>query len=315
MYAIIDIGSNTIRLVVYQLQQGRLRSMFQKKVMAGLGSYVNKDNNMKEEGIQRAIEVLKDFQSICQYVNVNQMFIIATASFRNVDNTREIVRRIYKEVGVKVHVLSGEEEAMFDFMGATHMGQQKRGMIVDIGGGSMELVEFDHCNAKDAVSIPLGSLNMYYRFVSKLFPTKEEEREIRKNVRRELRKQHIPKQKIIVGVGGTYRASMKLYNDFYQLEPGNCQMDVDRFGNLLDKLNNGKKVKIHRILRVVPDRVHTVIPGMIMMDELNKYYHCKRIEISSWGVREGYLLSKLQAQEALQETPSSGAEDCEEKKE
>lgn len=293
MYGVIDIGSNTVRLSCYKVVNKELIYVFHKKIMAGLASYVEKDGNLSEKGIHRAIDILNDFKKIVTCVGLDQLFIIATASFRNVSNTKKIVEDIYKNTGLMVEVLSGEEEAVCDFVGSTYHTSYKQGMVVDIGGGSTELVCFDKGQSGKAVSIPIGSLNFFYRYVEKIFPTEKEEKEIRKLAREELEKLGIKKQCMIVGVGGTYRACLKLYNDYYEMGTDNQSMDSDKISYMLEQLSSGKKIKKNRILRIVPDRIHTILPGMILMDEINKAYKCKKVEVSSWGVREGYLIREL----------------------
>ena len=70
-------------------------------------------------------------------------------------------------------------------------------------------------------------------------------------------------------------------------------MDSERISYMLEQLLNGKKTRKNRILRIVPDRIHTILPGIILMDEINKVYKTKKVEVSSWGVREGYLIQEL----------------------
>lgn len=293
MYGVIDIGSNTVRLSCYKVVKKELIPVFHKKIMAGLASYVEKSGKLSDKGIKASIDILNDFKKIVTCVGLDQLFVIATASFRNVSNTKEIVDQIYKNTGLMVDVLTGEEEAVCDFIGATYHTSYNDGMVVDIGGGSTELVCFEKGQAGKAVSIPVGSLNFFYRYVEEIFPNEKEEKEIRKAVRAELDKLDIKKQSMIVGVGGTNRACLKLYNDFYEMESGNQNMDSDRISYMLEQLNNGKKTKKNRILRIVPDRIHTILPGIILMDEINTMYRSKKVEVSSWGVREGYLIQEL----------------------
>lgn len=293
MYGVIDIGSNTVRLSCYKVVKKELIYVFHKKNMAGLASYVDKSGKLSDKGIKASIDILNDFKKIVTCVGLDQLFVIATASFRNVSNTKEIVDQIYKNTGLMVDVLTGEEEAVCDFIGATYQTSYNDGMIVDIGGGSTELVCFEKGQAGKAVSVPVGSLNFFYRYVEKMFPNEKEEKEIRKAVREELEKLGIKKQSLIVGVGGTQRACLKLYDDFYEMELGNRSMDSDRISYMLEQLLNGKKTRKNRILRIVPDRIHTILPGIILMDEINKMYRTKKVEVSSWGVREGYLIQEL----------------------
>lgn len=293
MYGIIDIGSNTMRLSCYRVVDRSLVTIFHKKSTAGLAGYVDENKNLSKEGIDKAIKTLKDFQKIVMCVGLDNLYVIATASFRNVENTEEIITQIFQETGLNVRVLSGEEEAICDFNGARYNDRLEEGMVVDIGGGSTELVPFSGDNVKRAVSIPLGSLNLFSKCVEDLFPDKSEEMAIRARVRRELDKLDIEAKREILGVGGSNRSCLKLYNDYYKLEDSNREMDCEKIHEMLqDFCNNHKKV-MKRILKLVPDRIHTVIPGMLVLDEIISYYKCRKVKVSNWGVREGYMIGKV----------------------
>ena len=110
MYGVIDIGSNTVRLSCYKVVKKELIYVFHKKNMAGLASYVEKSGKLSDKGIKASIDILNDFKKIVSCVGLDQLFVIATASFRNVSNTKEIVDQIYKNTGLMVDVLTGEEE-------------------------------------------------------------------------------------------------------------------------------------------------------------------------------------------------------------
>lgn len=293
MYGIIDIGSNTMRLSCYRVVEKKLIHIFHKKSMAGLAGYVDKKNCMTDAGVDKAVEILNDFQNIVMCIGLDKLYVIATASLRNVDNTDDILKRIMDQTGIEIEILSGEQEAMYDYKGATYCTDTKDGMVVDIGGGSTELVCFKDDKAGTAVSLPIGSLNTFSKFVSKMFPTEKEEKEIRSYVREQLKELDIKKQKQILGVGGTNRACMKLYNDFYNLGSTNSEMKCDKIPELLEAISGGKKKEMNKILKIVPDRIHTIIPGMLILDEIQKYYKCKSIKLSTWGVREGYMLEKV----------------------
>lgn len=293
MYGIIDIGSNTMRLSCYRVADRELLPAFHKKAMAGLAGYVDNEGCLSEKGIKKAIEILEDFKNIVMCVGLDAVYIIATASFRNVENTEKIVEEIFQATGLRVQVLSGKEEALYDFIGASYYMASDDGMVVDIGGGSTELVCFQRKEAGKAVSVPIGSLNMFSRVVHGLFPEKEEEMEIRRRMEKELSQLDIERQKLILGVGGTNRACLKLYNDYYDLSPENTQMECSQMKELLENIGEGKKIGMKRILKIVPDRIHTILPGMIILDEIMTCYKSKKVQISAWGVREGYMIERV----------------------
>lgn len=188
MYAIIDIGSNTIRLNVYQVEEdGAIHSIFQSKETAGLAGYVREDGSMSREGLDRAADALLRFRSILDALHIENRAVFATASLRNITNSEEAVFQLQERTGLMIRLLSGREEAILDYVGATSgMEEREQGMVLDIGGGSTEWVCFSQGRIRHAASIPLGSLNLYNRCVETLLPSPKEQAKIRKQVKKAL---------------------------------------------------------------------------------------------------------------------------------
>lgn len=186
-YGVIDVGSNTIRLVIYEVKENRIESLFSNKNTAGLIGYVN-DGELSRKGIRKACDVLNSLQKVAAHAQVEKLYVFATASLRNIANTKEAVEEIEKETGLDIDVISGHDEAELDFEGAAHAQKLKDGIMVDIGGGSTEVVAFADGKITDAVSLEFGSLSMYKTYVSRLFPKNSEERAIRKKVENEIKK-------------------------------------------------------------------------------------------------------------------------------
>ncbi|MBD3108458.1 phosphatase [Bacillus sp. AGMB 02131] len=295
IYGIVDVGSNTIRLTIYQYENGELSSLLHKKTMAGLAGYVEQ-GEMSQKGIEKACEIVSEYKEILNNFSICNLNVFATASLRNIVNTNEVVRTIRELTGVHVDVISGEEEAQLDFIGATHVINMQDGLLVDIGGGSTELVSYRRGQIVTAVSMPIGSLSLFTKHVSKLLPKKSEKHAIVEEIRFELDKLfEFDENELfqeICGVGGTIRAACKLNNDLLGSEARNS-IDCKHLGKMLKILNKRKKDTYRRILRVVPDRIHTIIPGMLILNEIATYFGSEVIRISNYGVREGYLYSKV----------------------
>ena len=179
-YAVIDIGSNTMRLSVYSCRGDHVSILFTKKETAGLAGYVT-DGAMTEEGVDQCVTVLKSFQESLLGVRIDGLSVFATASLRNVCNTEDILRTIARRTGIKVVILSGQEEAILDFIGATHSVGMKNGLLIDIGGGSTELTAFSEQTISCAESISIGSLSLYTNYVEELLPTPAEQKAIRRS--------------------------------------------------------------------------------------------------------------------------------------
>ena len=295
-YGVIDIGSNTIRLVVYRCtaeESGRYRleKLFSGKETAGLAGYVE-NRALSERGIEKAISVLRGFGNTLKNLDIRERYAFATASLRGVTNTQAAAERISRETGLAIEVLSGEEEARLDFAGAAYGMPMDKGVMLDIGGGSTEVVPFRDRRAAEAVSLPFGSLSLYRRYVSGLFPTKEEYREIRHRVRESLEVSGLSpagEGTAICGIGGTIRACARLMED--SMAEG--AFPAGQAAQLSEELWLSEKKVLDAILRAVPERVHTVIPGAAVLQTAAEYFGCKTVWVSEWGVREGYLLEKV----------------------
>lgn len=299
--AIIDIGSNTIRLAIYKVEDDTLTVLLNKKHTAGLASYMKK-GKMMPEGIDRACMALNDFKVLLKNFNITNVAAFATAALRNVSNSAEAVAEITARTGVPITVISGSEEATLDFIGATHAMETKDGLLIDIGGASTELVIYKNAEIVNAISIPLGSLNACSQYVNGLLPDKSERKAIKEAVLAELDdyiELDSEKQPMICGVGGTVRAASKINNYLFNLPLDNKEIKAPNVKKMIKLLENDEddhlisSETLDILLKTVPDRIGTILPGMIILHTLIKYFKSETIVVSTSGVREGYLYSKI----------------------
>lgn len=296
MYGVIDIGSNTIRLLIYEIDKdSNIKQTLNKKKVAGLARYIDTNKVMSKKGIEKTIDALKDFKITLKRNHIEKVFVFATASIRNIKNTKEVIEKIYNETEIKVEVLSGEQEAYYDFIGSKHVLDIAQGLIVDIGGGSTELIFVNNGQPEKAISIPVGSLNMYSKFVEKLIPTEEESKKIKKCIIKHLEKIELSNNEYAMafGIGGTIRGACKINNEIFDNLSENRKIPVRNVKKLVNKFIEGPKEAVSIILEVVPDRIHTIIPGMIILKTIMKYYNCEIITISPFGIREGYIIENV----------------------
>lgn len=294
-YGVIDVGSNTVRLCIYDVEGEKITSLFNNKTTAGLIGYVH-DGELSKVGIKKACNVLSTYKEMAARTQVEALYVFATASLRNISNTEEAVKEIKETTGLDVDILSGYEEAVLDFEGAASSMKLDDGVMVDIGGGSTEILVFKNGKIKDAESLDFGSLSMYKTYVSKLFPKGSEKKAIRKRAEAELKEVrflHKGEHKKMIGIGGTIRAVKKFNNERFGMGRENDRIPVGNMQLLLEEFKDEEKQILNKILRVAPDRVHTLIPGMIILDTVCRYCGCDEIVMSSFGVREGYLYKKV----------------------
>ncbi|MGI6212632.1 MAG: hypothetical protein ACOYJJ_08635 [Anaerovoracaceae bacterium] len=294
---IIDIGSNSMRQTLYEVSDGSFQILFRKKFMAGLAGYVKKEN-LTNEGIERAITGLKDFKQTQQLLNIDNsdVSIFATASLRNIRNTEDVQARILSETGYNVEILSGEQEAYLGYTGAMQEVPADSGAFVDIGGASTEIVSFDKNKVRRDSSFPVGSLNLYKKCVKHILPSEKSLKKIEKTITDQIDKDYLylfDKRSPLICVGGTSRAVLKIAKRRYDL-PEDCNtITGEQFKELSHYLMSGKEEIKDVILKLEPDRIHTLIPGIAILHHIYKLFDAKELIVSSYGVREGYLCQKL----------------------
>ncbi|WP_420607657.1 Ppx/GppA family phosphatase [Novosphingopyxis sp.] len=155
--AVVDIGSNSVRLVVHQGHPRAPSMIFNEKVMAGLGSELSETGRIGDEAAERALRALSRFRWLCEAFAVEQVEAIATAAVRDAGNGDEFLKSA-RARGFDPRVLSGEEEAYFAGMGVLAAFPGARGWVGDLGGGSLEIARLGKNMVKQGVSLPLGVL-------------------------------------------------------------------------------------------------------------------------------------------------------------
>lgn len=286
---IVDIGSNTVRLVIYRYESGKIVKLINKKYMCSLVSYVKK-GKLSKQGIVVLIDAIKSFKDILSDFNISKYSFFATASLRNIDNSNEVLTKIINETGVNVRILSKKEEGKFNYIGIKYQQNIKNGLIVDIGGGSSETVYFEENNICFNESLSIGSLNLFSNHIAGIVPTAMEIDILEEVINSYL--MMLPNDEYIeeaIGVGGTIRAMFEFYNTYFKEKEFLNKNDVNK---VLKSICSGKGIK--QFLRVKPDRVHTIIPGLLILKGIMKRYAIKRISLSTMGLREGYLINMME---------------------
>lgn len=293
---IVDMGSNSIRLSVYQCENGKFSQIINKKIMAGLAGYVKK-GKLTNQGIQKACSALEEFEAILKGFQVEHVGIFATASLRNVSNQDEVVNSIRRTTGILPEIISGQEEARLDFLGATHFYPMDRGLMVDIGGGSTELVWFVKNGPREMMSIPIGSLSLHTRFVEGLIPTEKEQGKMRKFVRQTLEEIEWDIQKgdceLVCGIGGTMRMALQLSQELLDVAKDKRTFTAEDVDKLWAIAGSQDPAESKRAYRILPERMFSMVPGMILVQEIIRRFGSKNFYVSQAGVREGYLIDRF----------------------
>jgi exopolyphosphatase/guanosine-5'-triphosphate,3'-diphosphate pyrophosphatase len=295
-YAVIDLGSNSIRLSVYECKDDEISKTFSHKEIAGLAGYTSK-SILGATGIMKACSVLNECKEIAsRFVDPSDIHLFAAASLRNIVNRDEAVSIIAQETSLIPYVLEGEEEAALGFAGATKHVNCERGVMIDVGGASTELVLIENYAAKKLVSFPMGCLNLYVHHVKEILPKEKEKKHIYDTI-----KGHLSmidwgtnmKYPLLLGTGGTLRATLKLARNLFGLPPETQDFNASYVKEILDLLRDKSDNIYLKVYQSIPERLLTISTGLAILQQVIKKFGCETISVSKFGVREGYLISRV----------------------
>lgn len=290
------MGSNSIRLTVYDIGSSGFKILFKEKIMAGLAGYVEQ-GRLNQDGIDCACSSLREFQNTLKLLEISDLAVFATASLRNITNTQEATEQIYRATGIQVKVLSGEEEAKYGFYGAAFDVEENDGLFADIGGASAELAFYSDRKLRYGISIPVGSLKLYRDCVKNILPGKESLKRIDAAIQKAFENdmlELIPERKNLVCVGGTARACLKFCRKLFGIPEDSRFFTREQLDSLAERLCRNDRETSDLILRYEPERIHTMVPGLLILKYLVNRFGVETITISSYGVREGYLSKIIQ---------------------
>ena len=298
LYGMIDIGSNSVRMAIYELEGERVEMVMKKKHLVGLAAYV-KNGLMTQDGINKAVEILLEFKEFLHSFNITESVAFTTAALRNAKNGRAAVNEIEYRTGVKIRILTGDEEATFDFIGATHNLVEDTGLLIDIGGGSTEIVYFYQREIAAKVSLPIGSLAFHTKYSSGILPFAAECEDMRAEAEVTIAAvgafQAVSHAQIC-GIGGTFKAAMALYNAMYGMRSRNKRIEARRLPDIIRRFQRDNELTQQDsilLMRTVPDRLSTFIPGLIIAEVLAKRFGSSSIIYSDSGVREGFIYDQV----------------------
>ncbi|MFC5295430.1 exopolyphosphatase [Bosea minatitlanensis] len=294
--AIVDIGSNSVRLVVYEMLVRAPAQVFNEKEMAGLGRQVATTGRLAADAIEKAIAALVRFRILCEAMRVGEIRVIATAAARYAENGPDFIARAEEAIGQPIELISGRREAVLSGLGVISGFDDPDGVVGDLGGGSLELISVKGGEVGPGASVPLGGLALLDRSKGSL-------KAAEKIVKDELDK--LPQLAAMKGrdffaVGGTWRALATLHQrranyplnvmHGYAIPP----RDASDFVRLVERAD----ASVLDAIDVVSSARRPLLAyGALVLDELIKRGKPRNIVISAQGVREGLLHEQLSPEE------------------
>jgi exopolyphosphatase/guanosine-5'-triphosphate,3'-diphosphate pyrophosphatase len=280
---LIDIGSNSVRLCIYKGNMRNPDVLYNKKFFCGLGEYKPGTKEITKEAEKKCINSIIFFNSILEEIKTNQNIALCTAAIRNASNRKQIVNKISKVFKGKIITLLGSEEAELAAKGVISAIPNASGTMIDMGGGSIELASIHKNKLSKLKSFPLGVLN---------FERKDKEV---KNFIKELSTKH-KSQKNFYLIGGTFRSIARCFIHFNEIPLNEIhQLKIKKadFSSLQSKISFLNFDQLSKIPKISIDRVKHLHIALKVIDQIFSNTQCEELIYPRYGVREGYIFSKL----------------------
>ncbi|MBI1404365.1 MAG: Ppx/GppA family phosphatase [Porphyrobacter sp.] len=293
--AIIDIGSNTVRLVVYGGSMRAPMVLLNEKVTAKLGREIAATGRLADEAVALALRGLRRFALLLADLGITDVETVATAAVRDAANGPEFVEEL-RAIGLSPRVITGEEEALLSAHGVIGAFPDARGIVADLGGGSLELVRVADGGASGATTLPLGTLRLPdYRGRSRGEMRKSLDKAIRK-AGWDLAATPAEDNGTLYLVGGTWRAmavfAMELRGHPLS-DPHGLEIDAASAAEIAATLAGSESEALKGRERISAMRAEKLPDAAVLLSALLVRLNPRRIVFSSWGLREGLLYDRL----------------------
>lgn len=297
--AIIDIGSNTIRLVLYKYDKEEgLREIGNIKTVARLRTYLQPSGEMSGEGIQVLTETLLTFKAMLDDFEVTDVKAAATAAIRQATNRENIITLMRERTGIQIELLSEEEEAYYGFVAVAHSMGTKSAVTIDIGGGSTEITLFKNKELQKSYSFPFGTVSLKQRFVKGDILNSSEKKELIAFIKEQFKSlpwiQDIGLP--IIAIGGSARNIAQIHqqkNAFPIASVHGYEMTKQNLEELSVFLENLSFNELKQLDGLSVDRADIIVPALEVFNVLMEVVGSKLFQITKKGLREGLIIQRI----------------------
>ncbi len=286
--AVVDVGSNSVRLVMYRLDGRAIWTVFNEKVLAGLGRHISSTGRLSEDGVSTTLVALTRFRALIEAARPRKVHAVATAAVRDAADGPAFCRRVAMDTGLSLRVLSGAQEARLAALGVVAGSPRADGLVGDLGGASLELTKITRGVPGVGVTLPLGPF---------AFETPFDAGRVRATVAKELRFVGPDyRSKTLNAVGGAWRNLALLHMQYsgyplriihqYELARGEA-LDAARF------IGQQSRASLERIEGVSRRRVEGLPYAATVLEGLVTGLDIEKVVLSAYGLREGLLFSAM----------------------
>lgn len=309
MYAVVDVGSNTIRTLIGTIRDRRLQRIFSDRAVTRLAEGIKETGYLKRENIESSIRVLRKISKTISGYKITNVLAVGTEALRVAKNSSDFIERVSRETGIRIKVISGEAEARLTLKGVLSGLNVRDSLIIDIGGGSTEWVIYDskRSNIQNCGSIPIGALNLLEDHIKHDPPSPTELKALECYIEDQIRQLQtcLPDRLTdtnLIGTGGTITtlAAIDLSLDHYEPEiVHGHHLVLDRLKVMRNKLTSMPLSLRKDIKGLERERADLIIPGIILTIKIMDIFKFDELIVSDYGLLEGLLLEGGEDEEGL----------------
>ena len=296
---IIDLGSNSARLVIVEmLGDGHFMVIDQLKEALRLGKDMERDGFLKPQRIAETLKTIKMFRRLCDAYGIEKIIAVATAAVRRAKNQRSFLDEVATTCGIKLRVLSAEEEASYVYKGVINTMDIPRGLIFEIGGGSTKIVHYNRKNLLNYETLPFGAVTLTELFSGDGLSPEEQAKKIEEFFTEQLKRidwlKEVPPETQLIGVGGSLRSLCKVSkkkNKSPILTVHNYNIPKEEFTEIYDMIKVLDLDKKKRIKGISDGRADIFPSALAALSSFINYMDFDSITISGCGLREGIMFN------------------------
>ena len=304
--AAVDIGTNSTRLLVAEVEDGRVSELARETRITRLGEGVDARRRLLPLPIARVRNVLTDFRRTAEALGAERTLAVATSAVRDAENGEAFLGEIEWSYGFSTRLLSGDEEALLTFRGASSAGPLAPGtLVVDLGGGSTELIVDDF-----HTSLDIGSVRLTERFLVSDPPTPDELEAAASAVQSVLPELDV---RAAIGVAGTMTTLAALDLGLVEYDPERVhghRVTAQAVGRELDRLAALPVAERRQVPGLEPERAPVIVGGLVVVRELLGHFGLDAIEISERDLLDGIALEAAELPEPVEGDAPPGAYTC-----
>ncbi len=316
----IDIGTNSIRLIIAEAGTDAFRELYSARRTTRLGKDLDRTSRLSPDAMERSFSALSEFSAHIHRFSASKTSAIGTSALRNASNAQEFIAEVHRRTGIVVRVVNGEEEARLTLLGVASalqgQGERETGLlasalVIDIGGGSTEFILTNGCSGPLVQSLPLGAVYLAERYVAADPPALDEVAALRQAIRMELERAENVRQSLplgagsrpekLIGTAGTITTLAAMDQGMASYDPVKINGSIltrSAIDRIVQTLVRSSLSERRTLAGLEPGREDIILPGAIITQEIMERYAYREMLVSSGGLREGIVadLSAKQSQ-------------------